>query len=694
MSTYKPYKRTLDGKEEIKLHISAIDGSVPVYVVGTGTAGVWAGTIDGLTEYYHGLVVLYRTPAAGASTTTLNINGLGAKTIYRYSTAKLTTHYTTNAVIPLVYDSTLNGGCFIVNADYDSTDTWTLRPYYARYYAGANAVYRYKLCAEDAFGKIIPLTLEDGTGTSKTVQTAGFRPERLFYYGSTGAVSAGAAIGHGLLYSSYSITTCAYAFNSTIATYKHIYLKGTYDKLTGLFTLDNTNATSWYVQVPSNTSYSMSDYFDGAFQYIYLGTSYSSANYMYLYPTHTIYSFTGTALIRLGSDAAALSYDNMFYGDENTFRGKINNIGGIDFYDGNHNGATGDVSKFNRTVYPRRVQMYQWDSFFHLACDDVADGANTKETFYINTSTGELTFNIPPTVGGTAMSLVGHAHPIVDNLTSTDTDKPLSAYQGKLLNDAISAINTLLGSDNTSLDTLQEIVDYIENHQSVLNGISTSKVNVSDIINNLTSNVSNKPLSAAQGYALKALVDGKAASSHSHTISQITNFPSSLPASDVSSWAKAAAKPTYTASEVGAATSDHSHSAFVGEVQFSHATYCPTWGDIASGIGKSSCFTRGAFMQLITGQVLAANTAYTDSDKGYNTEAGKIKFQSMTANNGQPVVTDMAVLDSTGLTVGGTKVSLEGHSHAIPSATSSAVGGVKMRVASGILYIRNDGTNA
>lgn len=38
-----------------------------------------------------------------------------------------------------------------------------------------------------------------------------------------------------------------------------------------------------------------------------------------------------------------------------------------------------------------------------------------------------------------------------------------------------------------------------------------------------------------------------------------TVFPTSLPASDVSSWAKQSTKPTYTASEVGAATSDHTH---------------------------------------------------------------------------------------------------------------------------------------
>lgn len=38
---------------------------------------------------------------------------------------------------------------------------------------------------------------------------------------------------------------------------------------------------------------------------------------------------------------------------------------------------------------------------------------------------------------------------------------------------------------------------------------------------------------------------------HTHTKNQITDFPSSLPASDVYSWAKAASKPSYSKSEVG-----------------------------------------------------------------------------------------------------------------------------------------------
>lgn len=46
---------------------------------------------------------------------------------------------------------------------------------------------------------------------------------------------------------------------------------------------------------------------------------------------------------------------------------------------------------------------------------------------------------------------------------------------------------------------------------------------------------------------------------HKHTKEDITDFPTSMPASDVSAWAKAANKPTYTASEVGASATGHKH---------------------------------------------------------------------------------------------------------------------------------------
>ena len=68
-------------------------------------------------------------------------------------------------------------------------------------------------------------------------------------------------------------------------------------------------------------------------------------------------------------------------------------------------------------------------------------------------------------------------------------------------------LNVLADSDDTTLDQMSEVVAYIKSNKSLIDAITTSKVNVSDIIDNLTTNVSNKPLSAAQGVALKALID-------------------------------------------------------------------------------------------------------------------------------------------------------------------------------------------
>lgn len=65
---------------------------------------------------------------------------------------------------------------------------------------------------------------------------------------------------------------------------------------------------------------------------------------------------------------------------------------------------------------------------------------------------------------------------IIDNLTLTLTDKPLSANQGKILKGYIDSINTLLSSNDTSLDELQEIVNFIKANKSTLDALSISNI--------------------------------------------------------------------------------------------------------------------------------------------------------------------------------------------------------------------------
>lgn len=65
---------------------------------------------------------------------------------------------------------------------------------------------------------------------------------------------------------------------------------------------------------------------------------------------------------------------------------------------------------------------------------------------------------------------------IVDNLLSEASDKPLSAKQGKVLHGYIDSINTLLDSDDTSLDELQEIVDFIKENRETLESLQINNI--------------------------------------------------------------------------------------------------------------------------------------------------------------------------------------------------------------------------
>lgn len=83
------------------------------------------------------------------------------------------------------------------------------------------------------------------------------------------------------------------------------------------------------------------------------------------------------------------------------------------------------------------------------------------------------------------------AHPYIRNLVQALADR----------------LNALADSDDTTLDQLSEIVAYIKSNKSLIDAITTSKVSVGDIINNLTTNAAGKPLSAAQGVVLKTMIE-------------------------------------------------------------------------------------------------------------------------------------------------------------------------------------------
>ena len=98
---------------------------------------------------------------------------------------------------------------------------------------------------------------------------------------------------------------------------------------------------------------------------------------------------------------------------------------------------------------------------------------------------------------GTAASAVG-AHNI-DESSHNDIRLALSELK--------AAVEAFLDMDDSTYDKLSELVQKIEANAGSIAQLTNGKINVSDIINNLTTNAVNKPLSAAQGVVLKGLVD-------------------------------------------------------------------------------------------------------------------------------------------------------------------------------------------
>jgi len=80
---------------------------------------------------------------------------------------------------------------------------------------------------------------------------------------------------------------------------------------------------------------------------------------------------------------------------------------------------------------------------------------------------------------------------IIDNVTQTDTDKPLSAYQGKLLRDALTLeINTRISTSTGDVSILQTAInDEITARITALNTETTNRINADNTITNRIDNL-------------------------------------------------------------------------------------------------------------------------------------------------------------------------------------------------------------
>lgn len=128
-----------------------------------------------------------------------------------------------------------------------------------------------------------------------------------------------------------------------------------------------------------------------------------------------------------------------------------------------------------------------------------------------------------------------------------------------LIEGLTTRLNALANSTDNDLDQMAEVVAYIKANKQLIDSITTSKVSVADIVDNLSTNVTNRPLSAAQGVALKALIDAISVPTKVSELDNDAKYLTSFTESDptVPSWAKQSTKPSYSKSEVGLGNVDN-----------------------------------------------------------------------------------------------------------------------------------------
>lgn len=197
------------------------------------TAGTWTVTIPGITALTEGLTIKIRLKTSyNGTTNTLNLNGLGAKTIYFRYGNKLTSHYSKESVLALTYTANaISSGNdrtgWIIENIYDSTNTYQLRKYYTRYKT-KSALYRYMICFINKDDELIPANgISNSTATTKTLTTESFMLSKgIYYYNSTTTISAGSYTGTATLYQQLGLLDLRYSFNTgtTLTANKPVYL--------------------------------------------------------------------------------------------------------------------------------------------------------------------------------------------------------------------------------------------------------------------------------------------------------------------------------------------------------------------------------------------------------------------------------------------------------------------------------------
>ena len=219
----------------------------------------------------------------------------------------------------------------------------------------------------------------------------------------------------------------------------------------------------------------------------------------------------------------------------------------------------------------------------------------------------------------------------------------------KALSDLSERINTLLDSDDTTLDQRSEVVNYIKNNKTLIDGITTNKVNVSDIIDNLATKDAKKPLSANQGAILKELIDvlqteinGKSDKNHTHNYAGSASVGGSAKSAvKLDTSAGSVTKPVYFYDGKPVEINYSIQSNVPSDAKFTDTTYSNMTAATSTTAGKGGLVPapaagkQASFLRGDGTWVVPDNTTYntaTTASEGLMSSADKIKLDAITAS--------------------------------------------------------------
>lgn len=232
---------------------------------GTTEDGTWAAA-----DLFHGLTIKVRFKYSNThSSPTLNVNGTGAKAIYRYGTTKPGTSviasWAVEEIVSFTYDTLINAdGCWVMTRGYRANDnTYDRTRYNVAIQCGDDNIVAANLIVADSNSLYKHLKL--GTAFDIT--------HPILY--ANGDIAADATGTNNYLAIAFNVNTTQ---SMTLTAYKPVFIKGT---------LSGTNFTP--VSTTSLTQIIPTEA-DG-YQYYLVGSAYSATN-IYLAYEHPIFEFS------------------------------------------------------------------------------------------------------------------------------------------------------------------------------------------------------------------------------------------------------------------------------------------------------------------------------------------------------------------------------------------------------------------